>query len=144
MTTREMNDRLEVLCNLKGKEAHTKEVKLELKELLCREMINSILCSDFANILNNPELKNELFGLQGASLILNPKSKAYKYLSYYYNVLTENRVLGLIIEQANDIDKIMINTMKDSEGHTCYTYHTIVWKDKTKNTLYSSSYSSIK
>ena len=86
------------------------------KELLCIDMINSILCYDCR-------------GYQNAEEVLRHEERmAYKnYLSEYVRVLGRKRVLELIQGQIDSISGIEESVFVDEDG---FTYHSIIWKEQ--------------
>lgn len=83
-------------------------------ELSCVDMINSILAYDW-------------YGFSAEEVMQIQEKSRYSYLADYVDVLGRDRVVELIQGQINDIDHILRNVYRDSEG---LSYNSIVWKEE--------------
>ena len=91
-----------------------KEYEMRDKELLCIDMINSILCYNCK-------------GYKDAEKVMEYEEKAYhNYLAEYVELLGRDRVISLIQEQIDSIDSISHAVFTDSEG---VVYNSINWKN---------------
>ena len=92
----------------------TEEQKKIDRELSCIEMINSILA----------------YGGLGfdAETIMKQEEKSYhNYLDDYVEAFGREKIIELIQEQINSIERIAYNIHTDSEG--C-SYNAIIWKEE--------------
>ena len=90
--------------------------KLELEELSCIDMINSILAYGG-------------FGMTAEEIMQHQEKSCYNYLAKYVNLLGRGRVVELIQGQIDSIDTIRLSTFTDDDG---IHYNSIVWKQMTK------------
>lgn len=91
----------------------SKEYIIQSEELSCIDMINSILCYQCA-------------GYEDAEKVLEHEEKShYNYLAKYVELLGRERVIALIQEQINSIEKIHKDVYSDDEG---VSYNSIIWK----------------
>lgn len=88
------------------------EYTLRSEELSCIGMINSILAYNWHK--------------QTAEEIMQMEERAYhNYLADYVELFGRDKVVALIQEQINSIDRIKHCVYTDSEG---VTYNSIIWK----------------
>ena len=111
MTDKELSLRRQEIRNIRANN-DSDAFEVELTELSCRDMINSILA------YNVPRTYT-------AEQILEREEHSYhNYLEDYVKKLGREKVLALIEEQKNDIKEIRRDVFTDSEG---VSYNSIVW-----------------
>lgn len=88
--------------------------KLELEEMSCIDMINSILAYGG-------------FGMTAEEIMQHQEQSCYNYLAKYVNLFGRARVVELIQGQIDSILSIHSSVFTDDEG---VTYNSIVWKNE--------------
>lgn len=92
----------------------SKKYALREEVLDCIDMINSLLAYGYSGYTD------------GEIVLKHQESSWHNYLADYVAKLGRNKVIALIQEQINSIDRIVYGVYTDGEG--C-TYNSIVWKE---------------
>lgn len=113
---KELNEKIKAQCKqFPGRKLEIKDKKLinERNELNCIEMVNSLLCYEYA-------------GFKNAEEVMQKEEKSdFNYLETYVEKIGRKRVVELIQEQIDSIEHVESCVFVDDEF---VPYNSIVWK----------------